>query len=123
MSDVVYPDMIEDLPDIDLDLEGVRGKLLQADAKQVVFFDIEPVGAIPPHAHSAQWGVVLEGEMELTVNGRTTTYRKGDAYFIPAGQEHAANFKTRFKAIDFFDEPTRYRPRACERPRASHQPL
>jgi len=111
MSEVTYPEMIEDLPDIDLDLEGVRGKLLQAGEKQVVFFDIEPIGAIPPHSHCAQWGIVVAGEMELTIGGRTATYTQGDSYFIPKGVEHSAVFKTRFKAIDFFDEPERYKPK------------
>jgi quercetin dioxygenase-like cupin family protein len=104
-----YPEMITRLPAVDLPLEGVLGRLLQAGDKQIVFFEIEPVGAIPPHTHGAQWGVVLEGEMDLTIDGETRTYRRGDTYFVPAEVEHAAAFRTRFKAIDVFDEPTRYR--------------
>jgi quercetin dioxygenase-like cupin family protein len=101
--------MIEQLPDVDIPYEGVRGKLLQAGDKQVVFFEIEPIGAVPLHTHGAQWGIVVEGEMELTIGGETKTYRQGDSYFVPAGVEHGATFKTHFKAIDIFDELDRYR--------------
>lgn len=106
-----YPGMITGLPDIDIALPGVRGKLLQAGDRQVVFFDIDAIGALPPHAHGAQWGVMLEGEMDLTIDGVTRTYRAGDTYFIPAGTVHAATFRTRTRALDVFDEPTRYRAR------------
>jgi len=109
MKDVSYPELIEGLPDIDVALEGVRGKLLQGLDRQVVFFDIDPIGAIPLHSHGAQWGIVVDGEMELTIGEDTRTYRAGDSYYIPPGVEHGATFRTRFKAIDVFEERDRYR--------------
>lgn len=110
MSTSDYPDIIQGLPDIDIAVEGVRGKLLQAGEMQVVFFDIDPVGEIPPHSHGAQWGIVIEGEMDLTIDGHTKTYRRGDSYFIPPGVVHGATFKTRFRALDLFAEQARYQP-------------
>lgn len=103
-----YPDMINDLPTADIPLEGVLGHLLQGAGHQVVFFEIEPIGQIPPHTHGPQWGIVLEGEMDLTIGGETRTYTKGDTYYIEAGVEHAATFRTRFRCIDVFGEPARY---------------
>ena len=76
-----------------------------------MFFDIEPIGAIPEHSHAAQFGVVLDGEMTLTIAGVARRYGRGDTYFIPAGVPHSAVFHTRFRAIDVFDEPARYRAR------------
>ncbi|MGA2317900.1 MAG: cupin domain-containing protein [Thermodesulfobacteriota bacterium] len=111
MDEEIYPKMITDLPEIDIPLKGVKGWLLQGTDKQVVFFDIEPVGAIPEHSHGEQWGVVIEGETELTVNGVKKIYRKGDHYHIPAGALHSARFRTRVKAIDFFAEANRYKPK------------
>jgi len=104
----VYPDMIRGLPEIDIKLEGVRGWLLQNDSKQVVFFDIQPVGEVPSHSHCAQWGIMLDGEMSLTIGEETKTYRKGDQYFIPEGTIHSARFKSRVNVIDIFDAPDRY---------------
>jgi len=33
---------------------------------------------IPEHSHKAQWEVVLNREIELTINGKKQLYRKGD---------------------------------------------
>ena len=107
-EEVTYPDMIEKLPDIDLNLPGVRGKLFQAADMQAVFFDLEPIGEVPPHSHGDQWGVILEGEVDLIIDGVTHSLKKGDTYFIPAGAEHSVNVKTRAKALDVFAEPDRY---------------
>ena len=90
MSDNEYPAFIRHLPEVDLPIDGVRGWLSQAADHQVVFFDIDPVGEIPPHSHGEQWGVVIEGEMELTISGETQVYRKGDSYHIPAEAVHSA---------------------------------
>ena len=111
MWNLTYPEMIESLPDVDVPVEGVRGKLLQSTDRQVVFFEIEPIGSIPLHTHGAQWGIVVEGEMDLTIGDETKTYRAGDSYYIAAGVEHGATFRTHFKAIDVFEEPDRYAAR------------
>ena len=107
----VYPEMIRGLPEIDIQVEGVRGWLLSGSDKQVVFFDIQPVGEIPPHSHCAQWGIMIEGEMSLTIDGDTKVYRKGDWYYIPQGTVHSANFISRVNVIDVFDAPDRYKTR------------
>ena len=103
-----YPKLIRRLPEIDISVEGVRGWLIQHDKIQAVFFDIQPDREIPPHSHCAQWGFVLEGEMWLTIDGKTKHYSKGDWYYISEGITHSATFPTRFHAIDFFDDPTNF---------------
>ena len=106
---VAFPEMIRDLPEIDVPLEGVRGWLLQGGENQVVFFDIQPVGGVPAHSHDAQWGIVVEGDMELTIGDETKVYGKGDWYYIPKGVVHSANFPTRVSVIDVFNEPARWK--------------
>ena len=106
---IPYPEMIKNLPEIEIQNEGIRGWLLQSKTRQVVFFDIEPVGKMPDHSHCAQWGVMLAGEMELTFAGQTKIYRKGDIYFIPKGVVHSANFLSHVNVIDVFDDPKRYK--------------
>ncbi len=103
-----YPDMIRNLPEIDIPIEGIRGWLLQDGKMQTVFFDIQPVGEIPPHSHCNQWGLVLGGELKLTIDGKTKTYVRGDRYYIPEGVVHSATFPTRVFVIDCFDAPDRY---------------
>ena len=72
--------------------------------------DIEPIGKVAPHSHGEQWGIVVEGEMELTVDGRTRRCGPGDSYHIPAGAVHSANFLSHFRAIDVFADADRYKP-------------
>ena len=104
-----YPELIRNLPEIDINLRGVRGWLLQGKDKQIAFFDLEPIGEVPAHSHSAQWGIVIEGEMKLTIGEETRIYRKGDWYYIPEGVTHSATFLTRVQAMDIFNEPERYK--------------
>ncbi len=104
-----YPDFIRQFPEVDVPLEGVRGWLLSGGEKQMVMFDIDPIAQVPPHSHCAQWGLMVDGEMELTIGGETKNYRKGDSYYIPEGVMHAAKFQSRVNVIDVFDSPDRYK--------------
>lgn len=104
-----FPEMITDLPRADIPFQGVSGWILQGSDKQLVFLDIDPIGEVTEHSHSAQFGVVLEGEMSLTIGGETKRYKKGDTYYIPEGVPHSAVFHSRFKVIDVFDEKERYK--------------
>ena len=106
---ILFPEMIEKLPDIDIPFPNVKGKLFQGQGMQAVFFTAEGPGEIPPHHHQAQWGVMLEGEAELTVDGKTQTIRRGDSYYIPAGSVHSIRILSPMKALDFFNEPNRYK--------------
>ena len=112
MSEHAFPEMVHSLPEVDVPLEGVRGWLLQGKDRQLVFWEIEPIGEVPQHSHGEQWGVVVEGEMDLTIGGQTRRCRAGDSFHIPAGVEHGAKFLTHFRAIDFFADVDRYQVRA-----------
>jgi quercetin dioxygenase-like cupin family protein len=105
-----FPGLITNLPRADIPIEGVRAWISQGSDHQVVFLDIEPIGAIPPHSHGEQWGIVVEGEMELTIGGETRRYGPGDSYHVPAGVEHSARFLSHFRAIDVFADRRRYKP-------------
>ncbi len=107
----ILPEMIKNLPEADINFKGVRGWISQGKDHQIVFFDIEPVGKVPEHAHKAQWGIVIDGEMELTIGGITKTYKKGDSYYIPDSVVHSAIFKTRTRVLDFFADKDRYKPK------------
>ncbi len=107
-NDSIYPEMVQNLPDADIPFKGVQGKLFQSKDHQIVFFIIEPIGVVAEHSHGAQWGVVFEGEMDLTIDGVTKTYKNGDRYFIPSGVKHSANFKKRTQLMDFFEDKDRY---------------
>lgn len=111
MSTAPFPEFVTNLPEADIPFPGVRGTISQGPNHQIIFMDIEPIGRVAPHRHGEQWGIVVEGEMELTIAGETRKYRAGDSYHIPANVEHAATFPTRVRVIDVFADAHRYRPR------------
>ena len=106
----IYPEMIMKLPEADIPFKGVRGWISQGKNHQIVFFDIEPIGKVAKHSHGAQWGIVIEGEMKLTIGDITSTYKKGDYYYIPDGIVHSAVFKCRSQLLDFFADRDIYKP-------------
>ncbi len=104
-----FPMMIRDLPEADIPFDGVRAWLQQGPNSQIVFFDIQEGMEVPPHAHGAQWGVLIEGRMVLTIDGQPRTVNKGDWYYIPSGVMHSAAFPERTQVIDVFDDVGRYK--------------
>jgi len=105
----VYPDFIRNLPEVNVPVEGIRGWLLEDGSCQMVLFDILPSAVVPEHKHCAQWGVMLEGVMDLAIDGVTRRVVKGDRYFIPADTIHSAAFHSRVNVIDIFDAGDRYK--------------
>ena len=106
-----YPDIITTLPFADIPLSGVEAFLLQSTENQLVFFDFKEDAEIPLHSHGAQWGIVVDGRIDLTIGGKTKTYRKGDSYFIKSGEVHGGKIYAGFKALDFFEDADRYKAR------------
>ncbi|UCE44036.1 MAG: cupin domain-containing protein [Candidatus Bathyarchaeota archaeon] len=107
-----FPEPIKDLPEADIQFKGVRGWIAQGESHQIVFFEMEPLSQVPEHSHKyPQWGLVVEGRMELTIGGETNAYETDDEYLIPAHTEHSAKFLGRVRVLDFFGEKMRYKPK------------
>jgi quercetin dioxygenase-like cupin family protein len=104
-----YPGFIDKLPEADIPFEGVYARLLQGHEQQVAFFELPEGFAIPLHSHCAQWGLVVSGELELTISGDKRLYVAGDEYYIEDGEVHEALALTRVRALDFFNDPKRYK--------------
>lgn len=105
----LFPSFILGLPQAEVPLPGIVARLLQAQNSQVVFFEISKGMTIPPHSHGEQWGMVVSGELNLTIDGAARLYRAGDSYHIGAGVVHSAQSVTAVEAVDFFADPDRYR--------------
>ncbi len=107
-----FPSVFERLPEADVPIPGVNVRLLRGPTASAIFWEATEDTQVPEHRHGDQWGVVLEGELRLTIGGRTRTCRRGDEYYIPAGTPHAAELTSGARVIDFFDDPDRYRAKA-----------
>ncbi len=107
-----YPEVITCLPEADTQLKGAKAWILQSNARQLVFCEFEAGANVPEHSHGyPQWGMVIDGKMELTVNGKPRICEKGAEYVIPAGAKHHARFLSRTRVMDFFSEKSRYKPK------------
>ena len=110
MDDRNFPDVVKNLPMADLPFRGVNAWFIQGEKHQLVFFEIETYAVIPEHIHPYdQWGVVVDGQMELTIDGKPRVVGKGDDYVIPANSKHGARPLSRVRVIDFFSERNRYK--------------
>ncbi len=105
----IFPKPIIELPEADIQIEGLKAYLAQEKNNQILFMEFDKDIEIPAHKHEAQWGIVLEGEIELIINGKKEKYLKGDRYFIPKGVEHSAKIYAGYSDVTFFNEKDRYK--------------
>ncbi len=104
--------MITRLPPAEISIADAKGWILQASASQLVFFQFQADMKVLEHSHSyPQWGMVIDGKMELTVDGNPLMCEKGDEYLIPAGAKHYATFLKETRVMDYFSEKNRYKPK------------
>jgi quercetin dioxygenase-like cupin family protein len=107
-----YPEVITRLPEADIQFQGVKAWILQGENQQLVFFEMESSAQVPEHSHPyPQWGMLIEGKMELIIEGKPRIIEKGDEYVIPTHAKHYARFYTKSRVIDFFSEKNRYTPK------------
>ena len=106
-----FPELFRRLPEADVPFHGVDVRLLRGPTGSAIFLEAKEDMTVPEHRHGAQWGIVVEGELNLTIGPETRVRRKGDEYHIPAGVPHAAVLKKGTRVIDVFDDPDRYRPK------------
>ncbi len=108
MADI-FPEPIRNLPQADIPLSGIKAYLSQAQNQQILFMEFSEDVEVPQHSHEAQWGVVLEGKIDLTIDGVKQTYSKGDSVFIPKGAKHSAKVYAGYADVSFFNEKDRWK--------------
>lgn len=104
----LFPEPILNLPEADIPLKGVHAFLSQGEGHQIIFMSFDDDVDLPEHAHESQWGIVLEGKIELTIEGNKRVYQKGDRYFIPKGVKHSGKIYAGYADMTFFNQKDRY---------------
>ena len=85
---------------------GVTLQLVTGGAVMMSWVTIAPNAQVPRHQHPhEQDGIVLEGELILTIGDETRRLVPGDAYTIPPHLPHAAGSETGCVALDIFSPP------------------
>lgn len=105
----IFPEPILNLPEADIPLKGINAYLSQGSNHQIIFMSFSEDVDLPEHSHESQWGIVLEGKIDLIIDGVKNTYQKGDRYFIPKGVRHSGKIYAGYADITFFNEKDRYR--------------
>jgi len=104
----ILPKNIQKLPKADIFLDGANIYVSQAKDHQIVFMEFQKEVTIPEHSHKSQWEIVLQGTVDVWIDGLKHTYSKGDQFFIPNGVKHHAKIPKGYASIAFFNEKNRY---------------
>lgn len=96
-----FPDFVDDLPLRDYGLPGLTVHVDTSPLGETYFVSAQKEIVFPEHAHGAQYTVVVSGSCAYTADGKTVTYKKGDIYFIPAGQKHQITLHAGYAEMDY----------------------
>ena len=109
LTEKIFPNIITKHAKADIPIDGLESHLVQAGEQQFIFMHFDSDIEIPEHSHEAQWGVVLDGTMELAIAGQKKTLRKGDTYFIDKDVKHSAKIQKGYTDLTLFDQADRYK--------------
>ena len=70
MNSSGFPDFIKKLPEANIPVNGLNGWLLKSNDGQLLFNESEVETTVPDHSHGDQWGIVIDGTIELTIDGK-----------------------------------------------------
>ncbi len=105
----IFPQPILNLPEANIPLNGLSAYLSQSENHQILFMEFDEDVELPEHSHDSQYGIVLEGKIDLLINGVKNSYVKGDRYYIPEGVKHSGKIYAGYADITFFNEKDRYK--------------
>jgi quercetin dioxygenase-like cupin family protein len=95
-----YPDKFRSLPLYDGRFDAFK---LAAEGADVLLASYTAGTHIAEHQHDTDnYGVIIRGELQLTINGKTTRHGCGDWYHVPAFVPHAATFDVETDEIEFW---------------------
>ena len=105
---MIFPEIIKKLPKADFSINGATIYISQAKNHQIAFMRFEKDVDLPNHSHDAQWEIVIDGQVDLIIDGITKRYKEGDHFFIPKGVEHSGKIHSGYTSIAFFNQKNRY---------------
>ncbi|MDH3222583.1 MAG: cupin domain-containing protein [Gemmatimonadota bacterium] len=82
---------------------GYRARFIHTAHTTHAYWDIEPGKPLPEHSHPHEQTVnVLDGTIELVVDGQPHVLKAGDVLHIPGGVPHSAVAHTPCRVLDVF---------------------
>jgi quercetin dioxygenase-like cupin family protein len=84
-------------------LPGYRARFIHSEHTTHAYWEIDADRPLPEHSHPHEQIVnVLEGTIELVVDGESYVLEAGDVLTIPGGVPHAAVGHTFCRVLDVF---------------------
>ena len=85
-------------------LPGIQARTFWGEKMLAAVVDLDPNTELPQHSHPhEQIGVVLEGQLELTIDAVTKLLQPHDIYVIPGDVSHGAKtYSQPAKVLDIF---------------------
>ena len=95
-----FPKQLQTLPKFDGPFDAYKLIAQNCD----ILFASYPAGTeISSHRHNTDnVGVITQGELILTMDGKDSRYRVGDWYHVPAYTSHGARFEQETSEIEFW---------------------
>jgi quercetin dioxygenase-like cupin family protein len=95
-----FPKLLRALPAFDGPFDAFK---LEAKDCDVLFASYPKGTVIPPHSHDTEnVGVITQGELILSVDGKESRHRVGEWYHVPSKVMHAARFDVETSEIEFW---------------------
>ena len=93
---------LNELPSLEI-APGIVGRIVTADSMTVAHVSIVAGSVLPEHAHIHEQVVnVVEGTLELTVEGKTHSLKPGTAMVLPPNVPHSGKAITDVRVVDVF---------------------
>ena len=84
-------------------IKGFHGKFIHSERMTFVLWRFDAGTILPRHQHPhEQVAHVLEGELEITVDGETFTCTPGSVLVIPPNAWHEGIFRSETRVLDVF---------------------
>ena len=84
-------------------MPGFNGRFIHGESFTLAFWKIEAGSILPEHAHVHEQSTeVIEGELEVTIDGITKVYKPGMVAIIPSNIVHKGRALTHCKVTDVF---------------------
>ncbi|MEM6643292.1 MAG: cupin domain-containing protein [Bacteroidota bacterium] len=84
-------------------IPGFHGKFVHMEGFTLAFWEVKKGSRLPEHSHSnEQSSQVIDGEFELTINGKKEVFKSGEVATVPSNAVHSGRAITDCQIIDTF---------------------
>lgn len=85
-------------------VEGYIARFLHTDSMTFAFWEVKAGAQLPAHHHiHEQVSQIIEGQFEMTIDGKTKIHKPGSILVIPPNVEHSGKAITPCKILDVFN--------------------